>query len=206
MTGSHASAKLDLLLLGEASEQASLPLPPKSCEVFWIVSKHLPTFVNKTHNSIMPINTSVDSWCAGMCPCSTIPFLPIESFPMTSGVTLSKKSAEDAHLTCAHTCSNAVRNTIRVHAIVHSPTNCMHTEMSCQAMPYPVLLVRRLLSCENLSLSTALLCASACAGIWFCIIKSSLGTALAFGIAVAPETGYNSFHPAPSTAVLQASN
>ncbi len=33
-------------------------------------------------------DTSVDSCRADMCPCSAIPFLPIERFPMTSVVTL----------------------------------------------------------------------------------------------------------------------
>lgn len=86
---SHASAKLDLLLLGEASEQASLPLLLKSCETFWIVSKHLLTLAQKTHNSIPPINTCVDSCRADTCTCSAIPFLPVGHFPMTSAVTLS---------------------------------------------------------------------------------------------------------------------
>ena len=159
MTGSHASAKLGLLLLGEASEQASLPLPPKSCEVFWMVSKHLPTLAQKTHNSIPPINTSVDSCRADTCLCSAFPFLPIESF---SNDLWSHPVKKLKTLTLCTYMADAVRSIIRVRSVVHSPINCVRTGMSCQAMAYPVLLVRRLLSCENLSLSTALLCASAC--------------------------------------------
>lgn len=102
MTGSHASAKLGLLLLGEASEQASLPLPLKSCEVFWMVSKHLPTLAQKTHNSIPPINTSVDSCRADTCLCSAFPFLPIESFSNDLWSHPVKKSAEDTHLVHIH--------------------------------------------------------------------------------------------------------
>ncbi len=51
---------------------------------------------------------------------------------------------------------------------------------------HPVLLERRLLTCESLSLSTALLWASACAGIWLCMMKSSRDTELGSCIAVKP--------------------